>query len=71
MNVDKAIIIDLIEAAMSADYTAVRRAGNVIARHLVGSDPFLASTFFLLRCNNVTLFSAFLDLLLDLGFFSK
>ena len=34
MEVDKSLITDLIEAAMSADYTAVRRAGNVIARHL-------------------------------------
>ena len=32
---DKSIITDLIEAAMSADYTAIRRASNVISRHLV------------------------------------
>ena len=38
MNIDKSIITDLIEAAMSADYTAVRRAGNVIARHLVSQN---------------------------------
>ena len=38
MDVDKFLITDLIEAAMSADYTAVRRTGNVIARHLASQN---------------------------------
>ena len=38
MDVDKFLVTDLIEAAMSADYTAVRRTGNVIARHLASQN---------------------------------
>lgn len=32
MNVDKSAIIGLLEAAMAADYTAVRRLGSQIAQ---------------------------------------
>lgn len=38
MDVDKSLIAELIEAAMSADYTAVRRAGNAIARQLASQN---------------------------------
>lgn len=34
MEVDKSLITALIESAMSADYTGVRRAGNAIAKRL-------------------------------------
>lgn len=35
MDVDKTLLISLLESAMSADYTGVRRAGNAIAKRLV------------------------------------
>ena len=38
MDIDKSLITRLIEAAMSADYTAVRRAGNAIARRLASQN---------------------------------
>ena len=38
MDIDKLLIINLIEAAMSADYTAVRRTGNLIARHFASQN---------------------------------
>lgn len=34
MDIDKTVIMKLIEAAMSADYTSVRREGNAVARLL-------------------------------------
>ena len=34
MDVDKSIITDLLESAMSADYTSLRRTGNVLAKQL-------------------------------------
>ena len=38
MDVDKTLITKLIESAMSADYTGVRRAGNAIARQLASQN---------------------------------
>lgn len=38
MNIDKKLVTELIEAALSADYTAVRRSGNAIARQLASQE---------------------------------
>jgi SpoVK/Ycf46/Vps4 family AAA+-type ATPase len=39
MKVDKNTIIELLDAAMAADYTRVRRIGNSLARLLAENDP--------------------------------
>lgn len=39
MNIDTAILTSLIEAALAADYTAVRRTGNRIVKLLAEEDP--------------------------------
>jgi len=43
MDIDKSDLLELLDAALSADYTRVRRAGAKIAERVRGGDPEAAS----------------------------